>query len=308
MSDVILVTGASGLLGANFVLTAREQRENVVALCYPQLLSFLGVRAVRADLTDDGVARELLRDFRPGWIIHCAALTDVDWCESHRDETWRVNVTMTRNLAIVARNTGAGFVYISTDSVFDGKTGGYSEDSEPAPLNVYSESKLAGERAVREELRDHIIVRTNLYGWNAEEKMSLAEWVLNKLTIGQSVNGFHDVIFAPILVNDLSETILDMIGLGLRGTYHVAGSQECSKYEFALQLADVFGLDKQLIQPVSIASSTLSAPRPRSTWLKTHKVTQALNKPMPDVKSGLQHFKLLRDSGFVAQLKALRGG
>jgi dTDP-4-dehydrorhamnose reductase len=309
MPDTILVTGASGLLGANFVLTAKKRCGNIVALCYPYLLNFPGVKAIEVDLTNSKIARELIRDCQPDWIVHCAALTNVDWCETHRDQTWVGNVEMTRYLATVARDVNAGLVYISTDSVFDGKIGGYSEESPPAPLNVYAESKLAGEKAVRKELDHSLIVRTNIYGWNAQDKMSLAEWMLDRLEAGQTLPGFYDIVFTPILVNHLSEVVLDMIELKLRGIYHVAGSQSCSKYEFALQLAGVFGLNKDLIQSVTGANSVdLKALRPRNTSLRTNKIKEALSRPMPDVEAGLQHFKALRDSGFVRQLKALREG
>lgn len=307
-SNLILVTGASGLLGANLVLHMRQCDKDVIAIYHRHKFVAQGVESLQADLTDKHMVSDLLQCLQPDWIIHCAALTNVDWCEEHPADTHRVNVEMSRDLAVAAHRVGAGLVYISTDSVFDGKSGHYSEEDAPAPVNVYAESKLAGEEAVRSELERSLIVRTNIYGWNMQEKHSLAEWILNRLELDQPVPGFYDVIFTPTLVNDLSEIILDMIERRLTGLYHVAGSQPCSKYEFALQLADVFGLQKQSVQPVSIADSLSKAPRPRDTSLKTSKVSRALGRPMPGLDSGLRRFKALRDSGFITQLKALKGG
>jgi len=303
---LILVTGASGLLGANFITTAQQRQQSLVAVFHQHDFHLPGIECVSADLTDLNTI-ELVQSFQPAWIVHCAALTNVDWCQLHPEETWRVNVEMSRNLAIAARRAGAKMIYVSTDSVFDGRVGNYDEADLPKPLNVYAESKLAGEKAVLEELQRSLIVRTNIYGWNMQGKASLAEWVLQRLEAGQPVPGFRDVVFTPILVNELSEIILDMMERQLTGVHHVAGSQPCSKYEFALHLASAFGLDSQLVRSESVDDSTLLAPRPKKTSLQTTKVSGVLGRKMPDVQSGLKRFKLLRDSGFATQLKGLTG-
>ncbi|MCG2728030.1 MAG: sugar nucleotide-binding protein [Candidatus Methanoperedenaceae archaeon] len=174
---------------------------------------------------------------------------------------------------------------------------------------MYAKSKLAGEDAVRSEIEDSLIVHTNIYGWNMQQgKQSLAEWILKRFENGEAVPGFHDVTFTPILVNDLSDVILDMIGVGLKGLYHVAGSEPCSKYDFALRLAEIFGFQNALVRLASIEDSLLKAPRPKNTSLKTEKVSQELGRMMPDLNSGIRHFNRLLVSGFAARLKTLGGG
>lgn len=295
------------MLGANFIATAQQLHESLVAVSHQHGFNLSGIEHVSADLTDHRKADELVQLFQPAWIVHCAALTNVDWCEAHPKEAQLVNVEMSRHLAAAARRVGARMVYISTESVFDGKVGNYSEADVPGPLNVYAKCKLAGEQAVLEEQEQSLIVRTNIYGWNMQQKSNLAEWALDRLEAGQPVPGFGDAIFTPILVNDLSEIILDMMKRQLSGLYHVAGSQPCSKYEFAVRLAKVFGLDSQLVHRESVANSNLRAPRPKITSLQTSKVSEALGRRMPDLQSGLKRFKALRDSGFVRQLKEFRG-
>ena len=265
-------------------------------------LEFPGGTAVHIDLRNGPLVEKLIREYHPDWIVHCAALTNVDWCETHRDETWKLNVEATRQIASIARDFGVGLVYISSDSIFDGRSGGYAEESLPAPLNVYAESKLAGEKAVLDELDCSLIVRTNIYGWNAIHKESLAEWILHRLEAGQSVPGFQDILFTPILVSDVSEIILDMMKLELKGVYHVAGSQVCSKYEFAVQLAATFGLNRELIQPAIAADSKeLIAMRPGNTSLRTDKITAALGRGMPDIEAGLTRFKALRNNAKIVR-------
>jgi dTDP-4-dehydrorhamnose reductase len=305
---LILVTGASGLLGANLVLAAQQRQLGVVAVYHQHHIYLPGIESVQADLTDVEAANGLFRSYEPRWVVHCAAATNVDWCEDHPDGAYRLNADLSRNLASAAQPVGASLLYISTDSVFDGRSGHYAEDDVPAPVNVYAASKLAGEKSVSAVCEHVLIVRTNIYGWNAQKKQSLAEWVLSRLESNQPVPGFTDVVFTPLLVNDLSEILLDMIHQRRMGLYHVAGSQSCSKYEFARQLGEVFGFDLELVKPVSVDGSNLRAPRPKNTSLRAEKISHALGRVMPDVQAGLRRFKQLRDSGFVAQLTAARRG
>ena len=221
-------------------------------------------------------------------------------------QAYKFNSEASRNLAAAAKDIGSGIVYISTDSVFDGNSRSSAERDRPNPTNVYAASKLAGETAVQEEAESSLVLRTNIYGWNVQEKQSLAEWVIDKLEAGQTVPGFADVVFSPILANDLSEVILDMIALRLRGVY-LGGSEACSKYEFARHVAEVFGFDTALVHPTEVAGSGLGAPRPLNTSLNTDKVSRALNRPMPNTKSGIHRFKELRDTGYVENLRNLRG-
>ena len=304
---LFFVTGASGLLGANLVLHLRQLGQNVIALYHKHRFIAPKVESLQADLTDRQLVNGLLQRFRPNWVIHCAAITNVDWCEEHPAAAYRVNVEASCNLAAAAARIGAGMVYISTDSVFDGRIGDYSEKNRPSPINVYAKSKLAGEKAVQEQLPSCLIVRTNIYGWNMQEKQSLAEWMISQLELGRFVPAFYDVIFTPVLVNDLSKILFEMITRRLMGLYHVGSSQAYSKYEFALEVADVFDLNKELIKPISIDDSALQALRPKNTSLKTDKVAQVLRIPMPTVRSGLQHLKLRRDSGWVTKLKTFGG-
>lgn len=301
---MILVTGASGLLGATFCALAHKRLGKVTGVYHGHPVRPDGWELVQADLREAGAAEALVERFRPSWIVHCAAQTNVDLCESQPREAERTNVLMTRLLAQAAARAGARLLFLSTDGVFDGAAGGYTEDSRPAPLNAYGRGKLAAEQAVSQTLKDGLIVRTNIYGWNARKgKLSLAEWVLDRLERGQRVPGFHDAIFSPILVNHLSEVLLDMMERKLTGLFHAAGGQACSKRDFAVKLAEVFGLDAGLVDSISVADGPLTAPRPRNASLDSRKAARALQRAMPDLESGLKDFKALRESGFAQALK-----
>lgn len=268
-----------------------------MALSHRRALAVDGVPSRQLDLTNTAAMRALFREVRPDSILHCAALTDVDWCEDHPDETHLVNVTATGVLAEVAAETGARLLYVSTDSVFDGRRGSYTEDDATAPVNVYARSKLAGETAVREgSAGDWLIVRTSIYGWSPHGRKSVAEWFLAGLATGRHVRGFADVTFTPILVEDLSEVMLDLISTHARGVFHVGGSEACTKFEFGRRVARTFGLSDENLVPVSVRDVVLRAPRPLDTSLATDRIASQLGHRMPTVDEGLTHFKELRST------------
>jgi dTDP-4-dehydrorhamnose reductase len=227
----------------------------------------------------------------------------MDWCQEHPEQARRINVTVSARIAEITSRMKARLLYISTDSVFDGVRGHYSESDQPAPLNVYAQTKLQGEREVLAGNPSAAIARVNLYGWNAQNKQGLAEWILGQLAAGNIVPGFCDTIFCPILANDLAEVLLAMVGRNLSGLYHVAGSEPVSKYEFARRVALTFGFDPGKVISARMAESKLKAPRPLNTSLNTGKICAALGRAMPDVDSGLRRFAELQAGGYVERLK-----
>jgi len=300
---MILITGAGGLLGGNLAVDFCSRGLDVIAVDRDCLPRIDGMRALRCDLTDSEHVERLFMEWRPDCVIHCAALTEVDRCEAESGQAWRINAEMSGDLATLAARVGSQFVYLSSDSVFEGTRGNYAENDRVAPVNAYARSKLDGERAVRQSLPSALVVRTNIYGWNMQPKASLAEWILDRLESDSEVPGFQDVVFCPTLVNDLGDVILEMLERRLTGTFHVAGSEACSKYEFALHLAGMFGLNRALVLPASVEDSALRAQRPKNTSLCTDRIGRVLGGPMPSLDDGLRRFKALRDGGFLAQLK-----
>ena len=180
-----------------------------------------------------------------------------------------INAHSAGELAAQANNVGARFIYISTDSVFDGISGGYAETDVARPQNSYARSKLAGEEAVLRATRRALVLRVNFFAWNMQRKDSLAEWILSRLKRGEAVPGFSDTTFSPVLANDISGWILRLVDLDFNGILHMGSADHCSKYEFAREIAKVFQFDDSLIRRTLMEESTLLAPRPRNTWLRT---------------------------------------
>jgi dTDP-4-dehydrorhamnose reductase len=300
----ITVTGGSGLLGSNLAFELCRRGHEVTAVCRQHTICIDGVCTAQCDLADVSSTSRLLELCDPAWIIHCAAATDLDWCETHSSESMRINAEVPRQLAATARSIGARLIYISTDAVFSGAVGGYCETDPVCPVNQYGRSKAAGETAVLCEMPAALILRVNIYGWNARRKNSLAEWALALLRNGEPVSGFRDVTFSPILVNDLAECILEFLQAGSSGIYHVGSCDYATKYEFLRELARIFDLDDALVRESSVEESKLTTPRPRNTWLRTDKVAHALGRCMPSVREGLENLRALSESGFLSRLKA----
>ncbi len=305
---MLVVTGASGLLGASVLRSAVELGWETVGLCHQHVIRDPAMQVASVDLTDDSATRKLLFDLRPDAIVHCAAATNVDWCEDNPKQAEAINVQASAVLAETAATLNARLVYVSTDSVFDGRKGDYVETDEPAPLNVYAGSKLAGERETRRRNPSALLVRVSIYGWNAQNKDSLAEWVLRRLEEGRDVPGFTDVFFTPILVNDLVPVLFEMLQQELAGLYHVAGSERISKFEFARRVAAAFGFDPERVTPCQVKDMNLRAARPLDVSLNTEKIRIALGRSMPNVDSGLCGFRELLGRQYPQQLKSYLGG
>jgi dTDP-4-dehydrorhamnose reductase len=305
---MLVITGASGLLGANMLRTAADLSWEAVGICHRHMLRDPALQVVGLDLTDESATRKLLMDLRPHAIVHCAAATNVDWCEDNPEQAEAINVHASAVLADIASVLNAHFLYVSTDAVFDGKKGDYAETDQPAPVNVYAKTKLAAEREALRLNPLALIARVNIYGWNAQNKDSLAEWILRRLENGADVPGFTDVLFTPSLVNDLIPVLFAMSERKLTGLYHVAGSEKISKFEFARKVAAIFGFDSARITPCNVNEVNLRAVRPLDISLNVGKISMALDRSMPTVDAGLREFRELRVRQYPQKLKSYLDG
>jgi dTDP-4-dehydrorhamnose reductase len=304
----ILVTGASGLLGLNLALEAAagqdtgDPEHTVVGVVNSHKLSTQAFEVIQADLLAPGALEGLIDKVQPDWIFNCAALAVIDDCEANPDLAQKLNVDIPRKLAKIVARGGARLVHISTDSVFDGQRGGYTEEDTPNPINVYARTKLAGERAVAEADPRAIIARLNLFGWSLYGERSLAEWFFNNLSQGTPILGFTDIYFCPMLVNDLAQVLMRMTDIGLSGLYHVTSPKCTSKYIFGTTLARIFGFNEGLISPVSIAASDLKVVRSPRLTLSCARLARDLGEPLPDWKGGLRRFYELYRYGYPQDL------
>ena len=307
----ILITGASGLLGLNLALELCRQH-TVFGTANQHTLHTDAFHGIQTDLLVPGALENLFEQTMPDWVIHCAALANLEACETDPALASQLNTELPRRLAQLCTKTrrdvtrgGARLVHISTDAVFDGSRGNYTETDAPSPLGVYARTKLEGEWAVAEADPSAIIARVNLFGWSMGGRRSLAEFFFNNLSAGKQVKGFTDVIFCPLLANDMAHILVCMLELGLSGVYHTVGGECLSKYEFGVRLAKRFGLDPGLITPTSVQQGGLSAARAPNLSLRTEKLAAALGAPLPSLSPALERFYTLYQQGYPQMIQGL---
>jgi dTDP-4-dehydrorhamnose reductase len=215
-----------------------------------------------------------------------------------------VNADLPGEMARIAGKLGIPLIHISTDAVFDGSKGNYVETDEPHPLSVYAETKLQAENNVLSENKDAIVARVNFYGWSLRGKRSLAEFFFNKLSAGETVNGFKDVYFCSLFVLNLAELLMDMLKKELKGLYHTVSRECISKYDFGLGIARRFGFNENLVKPVAVAEGGLLAVRSPNLCLNVSKLENAMGRTLPDQKEGLERFFETYMSGYRQELQA----
>jgi dTDP-4-dehydrorhamnose reductase len=291
--QTVAVSGSNGLLGRKLVRAA-EARYRVLAMDVAEEPPVRSGRVeyVRCDVMDADLVARTLGTARPAWVFHTAAFTDVDACESHRETAWSVNVVGAENVALACAGLGARMVHLSTDYVFDGAHGPYTEIDTPNPISHYGATKLESERAVASVLPGALIVRTMvLYGFEPAVRPNFVTWLVAKLRRSEPVRIVTDQFGNPTLADDLAAALLVLSDRGAEGIFHAAGAEWLSRHAFALRVAEVFGLDCSLIAPTTSDAFRQPAPRPLRSGLYTEKIKTAYGLVLSPVSTGLEHVK-----------------
>jgi dTDP-4-dehydrorhamnose reductase len=289
------------LLGINLALEAAKNYR-VFGLTHRHPLRTDAFQVLQSDLTAPGAVEHLLDQTQPDWVINCAALAILDECEASPDRARKLNTELPGKLADHVARGGARLLHVSTDAVFDGRRGNYTEEDQPNPLSVYARTKLEGERAVLRANPEAIVARVNMYGWSLLGQRSLAEFFFYNLQAGNQIKGFTDVYFCPLLANDLAYLLLQMLEANLSGLFHVVSADCISKYAFGVALARQFGFDEGLIAPSSVSRAGLRAARSLRLTLRADKLIQALSESPPGLSTGLGRFYALYQQGYPQEL------
>jgi dTDP-4-dehydrorhamnose reductase len=277
----LLITGASGLLGSKLCELAIGKNYEVYS-AYSQHKPLHGA-PIQFDVSDKDAVEKIFKKVNPEAVVHAAALTNVDKCESEKELAWKINVEGTENIAESCEKHRAFLVYISTDYVFDGEKGMYKENDKPAPINYYGLTKLKGEESVEKLADQHCIARSSvIYGSiPATRKINFALWILDKLERKEKVKIVTDQWNSPTLNTNLANMVLEVLERKLTGIFHLAGATRLSRYEFTRFLAEIFRLDTNLISPASSKEIPWTAKRPRDSSLNVERAHRTLkNKPL----------------------------
>jgi len=265
----ILITGANGLLGYKLVqLLSSKPEVTAIATARKQITALpANVQFFELDVTDSDQTTAVFSKTLPDVVIHTAAMTQVDQCETERDACWKANVTGVENVVAACNATNIHLVHVSTDFIFDGSHGPLDEQAIPKPVNFYGESKLAGEEVIQKSKINWAILRTVLvYGITPDlSRSNIVLWVKKNLEEGKSINVVNDQWRTPTLAEDLAMGCYLAASKKAKGIYHISGEEMMTPYDIANQTAEFFNLDKSLIKPADSSTFRQPAMRPPKT-------------------------------------------
>lgn len=273
----ILVTGVKGQLGYDVVREGESRG-----------LEMFGTDVDNMDITDAGQVKQVIEDYRPDAVIHCAAYTAVDAAEDNQELCRKINVDGTRNIAEVCKAMDIPMMYFSTDYIFDGQGENFwKEDDEKQPLNVYGQTKYEGELAVQELVQKYFILRISwVFGVNGNN------FIKTMLRLGKergAVGVVSDQIGSPTYTYDLAKLVIDMIQTDKYGAYHVTNDGLCSWYEFACEIFKQAGLDVK-VTSLTTAEYPAKAARPFNSRMSKDKLINAGFEMLPEWQDALGRY------------------
>jgi len=285
----IFLTGASGMLGAEIIRKlSEENHELMLTDLTPRLeeITLLDVRDVSA-------VKKQVAGFKPDYVLHLAAETNVDLCEQDPSHAYRTNTEGTRNVVDACRDHHIPLVYISTSSVFPGdKETPYTESDQCGPVNVYAKSKWEGELLIEKTLKEYFIIRASwmIGGWALDKKFVYK--IVSQLLAGkQELRVVADKFGTPTFTRDFANNILPLLNTGQYGIYHMGNKGTCSRHEMAEKIVAFMGLqDKVRVIPISSDDFPLPAPRPRSEMIINSKLDSLGLNHMPPWEDALQDY------------------
>jgi dTDP-4-dehydrorhamnose reductase len=287
-----LVIGASGQVGGAIASLLMKRGDDVVGTHHGQPQP----ETRPLDLTDAVATERCVADVEPDWVICPAALTAVDYCESHPDEAMAANRDAPAAAARAAAKRGAGFVYFSTEYVFDGRAGPYTEDDPVHPESVYARSKLEGERRAVEENPRTIVIRTTVvYGPERQGKNTVYQ-ILRRARAGEPIRAPNDQRTSPTYNVDLAAAAVELIERDFRGVLNVAGPVVMDRYAFALEVCAAFGLDAGLVEGVTTESMRQPARRPLRAGLTIDRARSLLRTPLRGPREALEDMRRMLES------------
>lgn len=284
----VYITGIAGLLGSNIATELADKYEISGVDCIEAEIQ--GIKYDVFDVCDYAKLRESIDSAKPNVLIHTIAVVNVDRCEENEAYARKLNSELTRELSIICSQLHIKMIYISTDAVFDGeKDSLYTEEDIVNPLNVYAKTKYEGECFVRKNV-DSLILRTNIYGINVQNKNSFGEWVVKALKNDENLNMFEDIIFSPILVNDLALIIGKCIESNLCGLYHACATGGITKYDFGIKTKEVFRIQSGTINKATSDIMNFKAKRAKNMGMSNKKLRDALDISIRTPEESIERF------------------
>ena len=275
----ILIVGSNGMLGQRLTESYKPNNKVELHCCSLEDTSYIkNVDYTRVDITKKKQIKKLILSFYPDFVINASGFTAVDRCESEKELAWKINVTGVEYLVQFCRAVETNLIHISSDYIFDGKDGPYTENNKPNPVSSYGRSKLAAENSLRTAGIPYTILRTNvLYGPTKFGRPDFVKWVVNSLREKKEIRIVTDQVNNPTFIDNLVYAVKRCIEYKKKGIYNIGGAEFLSRYKFTLRIAEYFNLVKDLIIPILTKDLQQPAPRPLKSGLITLKAETELN-------------------------------
>lgn len=288
----MLITGGSGFVGTYLTSRAAEKYQ-VYSAYYTHTPNNPCVTSIKMDLTNEKIIQSKLNHIQPEIIIHTAAISKPDVCEKYKGMTEKVNIQATEILAGWAKKHEARFIFTSSDMVFDGKQGNYSETDSPNPLSFYGETKALAEQKLMEMESNCAIARVALvYGIGTSYHSNFFHAMVKHLQHDEKVNLFHDQFRTPIYVGNLAEVLIELAENNHIGIIHLGGKERISRWDFGLKACEILDLPEELLQRTSMYDFPSAASRPRDVSMDIRLANHILNTKLLDCSEGLNRVKL----------------
>lgn len=283
----ILVTGGSGLVGWE-ILTRAEDLANCWFTYHSSEVQHSNARGRQLDIRDRTATERLIGEIDPDVIIHTAAMTDVDACETNPDTARAINVNGVENILAGATNTDSHIVFLSSSFVFDGSNHPHNPNDPHNPINVYGQTKADAEELIKHADVSSAIVRTDQpYGWSQSwQSPTMVEWTLDQLSKDCPVEVFNDWYNVPTYLPDLADSVLGIANAKRNGIFHIVGGNYVSRYDWALKIADIFEYNPEQIEPIPSSISGIPAKRP-NVYLENTLISLIRTQPTA-LKTGLE--------------------
>lgn len=294
----ILIIGSNGKLGQRLVYKLSQNINNEIHSADIGEKSVFGnIDYTQLDISKRNQVKSLFHKFFPDVVINSAGYTNVDLCETNKELSWNVNVKGTENIAMSSWAIDAYMIHVSSDYIFDGNAGPYTEEDIPNPISYYGRTKLAGENTLRSSGTRHSIVRSNvLYGAVLSDRPDFVRWVIENLKAGKQIRIVSDQINNPTYIDDLVNAIESLNNLEYNGIYNIAGAELLNRYAFCLQIAKHFNLNKELVTAVTTKELNQHALRPLRSGLIISKAESELNYHPRSIE---ETFRLIKEeSGY----------
>lgn len=283
----VLITGISGFIGGHLFHIAPKNCE-VWGTHLNSFVQAYAPRSLRVDLCDPSALKTVITGIKPDIVIHTAAYSRVSSCENAPTAAWETNTLVTANLADLCAEKHTRLVFLSSDMVFDGTKGLYSEQDPPNPINFYGWTKLAAERRVSQQKGDFVIIRVNLtYGAPRTGGTSFSEEVIDTVRSGQPYYLYADQFRSFISVKNLAECVWEIAAGTYCGLIHLGGSEATDRVTFALKLAKRVGLNPNLLIPSSSTLPASSVGYPKNNTFDLSLASSLLKTPLLDLEAGL---------------------